>query len=330
MLNDGQWLDEGLSAPHSLNNWQPDGCMFTNYNKPTAVSCLKGRTIIFVGDSIVRRIYYKAVHLFDPEFDTSKLLKELKHADFSVVASGVHMEFSWDPYLNSSRTRDILARKDHSQKDGQLPAVVVFGTGLWELNMLGDKAEEVYISAIDRLITATNPETTKKLNGKAVADEVILIPVEHTLKEKIKGPKALKMTNPKIDNLNSVLRSKIPPYKQSTISDLSVIYAINRLIETPDIDRFTEDGVHYGGPITDTHLNLILNLRCNDVLPKKFPFDKTCCMQYPAPNWMQTIIILFALIWAPLGTHYYSSSELGILSDAFFYIRVFFLFNAAH
>lgn len=306
MLNDGQWLDEGLSEPKTLANWQPDGCMMQDYNYNKFTSCLQGRTLVFSGDSIVRRMYFGTIGLLDPEFDTAKMLREGKHRDFSVSKGGVELQFTWDPYLNSTRTINILERRDISHKNGSRPAIVVMGTGLWELQNLGDQAQQGYIEAIDRIIEATGP---KAANRPPIADQVVLIPVEHTNPAKIKPYKAKEMANPNIDALNGILREKLPPYQSSTISDLSVLYAINALVDTPLAANHTSDGVHYGPAIVSTQVNLMLNLRCNDEMPKKFPFEKTCCAQYPAPNWMQTSIILFALIWGPLGIHFYASSE---------------------
>lgn len=311
MLNEGQWLDEGLSSPKTLANWQPDGCMIQDYNYDKVTSCLKGRTLVFSGDSIVRRMYFNTVHLLNPEIDTSKMLREGKHRDFSVSAGGVELQFTWDPYLNSTRTINILERRDISHKNGSRPAVVVMGTGLWELQFLEDQAQQSYLAAIDRIIEATGP---KAANRPPIADEVILIPVEQTNPKKIKPFKAKELANPNIDALNTMLREKLPPYKSSSISDLSVLYALNALVDTPIAVHHTTDGIHYGPDIVSTQVNLMLNLRCNDEMPKKFPFDKTCCAQYPAPNWMQTVIILVALIWAPLGLHYYASSECPFVS----------------
>lgn len=313
MLNEGQWLDEGLTSPTSLSNWQPDGCMLANYGPKQFSSCLSGRTLIFTGDSIVRRIFLQALNVLDPGYDTTKLdgMGE-KHRDHSIVAGGIELQYIFDPYLNSSRTIDILERRDKTQKnkDGSKPALFVLGSGLWELRRLeGDKVTKVYIEAIERIISATSATSTKNKNRPQIADEIILIPVEHTVHSKLDSDRVKTMRNEGISKLNAELRKRIPPYQSSTISDLSVLYALNKLIDTPLAVHHTEDGLHYDKAVVGTQLNLILNLRCNDVMPKKFPFDKTCCMQYPAPNWVQIIIILFALIWAPLGTHYYTSSE---------------------
>lgn len=306
MLNDGQWLDEGLSRPDALQNWQPDGCMLHPYNYNSFTSCLSGRTLVFAGDSIVRGIYFAAIKMLDPEYDVDILVREGKHRDFNILLGGVELHFTWDTFLNHTRTIDILERRDVTQQNGARPALVVMGTGLHELAVYGKEGATKFIEAIDRIVDATG---SKSMNRPQIADEFILIPVEHTIASKLTPEKVLKLPNPAIDDLNKQLRRRAPPYTSSAVSELSVLYALNKLVDSPLALNHTSDGLHYDESITRTVVNLMLNLRCNDVMPKKFPFNKTCCMQYPAPNWLQISIILLALIWAPLGTHYYASGE---------------------
>jgi hypothetical protein len=236
MLNDGQWLDEGLSARHSIANWQPDGCMAASYNSKNAKSCLGGRTVLFMGDSIIRRVFLQAIHILDPEINTRKMVQEYRHSDMHVLASGVDLQFHWSPYLNTTRVIDVLERKDVSQKNGKTPALLVLGTGLWELLNLGDDAKPVYIAAIDRIIKATTTATDQDSSKKRglIADEVVLYPVERTYQNKLKGVKAISMTVPLIDELNEELMKRAPPYATTStyggVSDLSVLYVINKMM----------------------------------------------------------------------------------------------------
>lgn len=305
MLNHGQWLDEGQSSPDALKNWQPDGCMLQRYDYDTATSCLSGRTVVFSGDSIIGGIYFAAVRLLDPEYDVRKLSAQGTHRDFNVTIGGVELHFTWDRFLNTTRTIDLLERRDSTQQDGRKPAMVIMGTGLHELRNFGHDASEKYIEAIDRIVEATGPNSR---NRPQIADEFILIPVQHTYAPKLKPGRLETLTNPRIDNLNDELRKRLPPYASATISDLSVLYATNEMVAPPSAINHTKDGLHYDESVTSTVINMMLNLRCNDVMPKKFPFDKTCCMQYSSANWMQAILLVFSLLWAPLALYYYASS----------------------
>lgn len=310
MLNDGQWLDDGLSAPGSLGNWQPDGCMLRQYNAAAVNTCLKGRTLYFTGDSIVRRIFFATIKLLDPSYDLDDSKRDDKHRDASMTIKDVQLQYAWDPFLNSNRTIDLLERRDILQKDGDRPAIMIMGTGIHELSYFGtQEGREMYIEAIERIAKATGPSLKER---PQVADEVVLLPVEHTIPAKLSDYRRPKMQNADIDMLNAELSRIIPPYTSPTVSDLSVLYAMNKLVEFPTAINHTEDGLHFDNLIASTQVNLIFNLRCNDVMPKKFPFSTTCCMQYPAPNWLQFAIILMLVVWAPLGMHYYASGEFAV------------------
>lgn len=307
MLNEGHWLDEGLSSPDALRNWQPEGCMLQEYDASMITSCLKGKTLVFTGDSIVRRIYFATIGILDPSFDRESMERDRKHGEFNVTIGGVQLEYAWDRFLNSKRTLDLLERQDISQQNGGRPALVIMGTGIHELSAFGmEEGSKKYIEAIDRIVEATGPNSKSR---PQIADEFVLIPVEHTVPEKLNDYRRPKMQNAFIDNLNVELRMRAPPYTSSTVSDLSVLYALNELVDYPEAINHTTDGLHYDDTIAGEQINLMLNLRCNDVLPKKFPYDATCCMQYPAPNWLQFIFILVALIWAPLAAHFVASGE---------------------
>jgi hypothetical protein len=62
----------------------------------------------------------------------------------------------------------------------------------------------------------------------------------------------------------------------------------------------TEDGLHYSDRITTQQAQILLNLRCNIVMPKHHPFDKTCCTTYPRPNIIQALFILVMISYGPL------------------------------
>jgi N-acetylneuraminate 9-O-acetyltransferase len=61
----------------------------------------------------------------------------------------------------------------------------------------------------------------------------------------------------------------------------------------------TEDGLHYSDAVVKAQANILLNLRCNDALPKRFPMDKTCCRKYPMPSALQVIILVLIILWGP-------------------------------
>lgn len=314
LLNDGEWLDAGLSSPSSLNNWQPDGCMLHSYNEKTSKTCLNDRSLYFIGDSVVRQLYYSTAKILDssvqiPDYYSNEAAKgEEKHQDVDILAGGASLKFIWDPYLNSSKTLDILDRRGLAA-GGNIPALVVLGTGLWQLRYLETdhtgQGMEAWTASIDRVFSATQPQHSQ------IADEVVLIPVQPTILEKLSAERASTLPASKISEMNDILHTKLPPFSSSSISQLSIPYVFNDMISSyPSslVAQHTPDGLHLDAGLRKTQANILLNLRCNDVLPKKFTFDKTCCNQYPTPNWLQALLLLVILVWAPLGTHFYASS----------------------
>lgn len=108
-----------------------------------------------------------------------------------------------------------------------------------------------------------------------------------------------------IDAMNSDLFHRVYPDQGlympgSPIRDrvpLSLPAVFNKMLD----DQETSDGLHYSDSIIRAQATLLLNLRCNDALPKRFPFDKTCCNEYPWPRLPQGAIILFFIGLGPVS-----------------------------
>jgi len=289
--------------------------MLHSYTEKTSKTCLENRSLYFIGDSVVRQLYYSTAKILDssveiPDYYSSNNEGTTtgngeKHQDVDIMAGGATLKFIWDPYLNTTITSAILDRKTSI---GNLPALVVLGTGLWQLRYIeavhAGQGMEAYTASIDRVFSATQPQDSQ------IADEVVLIPVQPTILEKLAPEKKATLPNNKISEMNSILHTKLPPFSSSAISQLSIPYVFNDMISSyPSslLAQHTPDGLHLDANLRKTQANILLNLRCNDVLPKTFTFDKTCCNQYPTPNWLQGLLLLVILVWAPLGTHFYAS-----------------------
>lgn len=291
----------------SLTNWQPDGCMLHSYSPKTVAPCLNGRKIVVTGDSVARELYWGFMKVLDPTFvvPTGAAAEAAKHSDFTNLVAGVDAEFIWDPYANATKTLELL--QGQAGTEGQRPALLVVSTGLWYLRQPTSGGISTWQKAVDRVFEATHPK------HRAVADEVVLLPVEETINSMLSAERRASLTPEGEAQMNAYLRSRLPPFTSSSISELSIPYVFNSMTGgdyLPLAKKHTEDGLHFDNGIMKTQANILLNLRCNDVLPKKFTFDKTCCNQYPAPNWVQAAVILVVLIWGPLGTHYFASSRL--------------------
>ena len=323
LLNRGTWLDDGLTTPDTLTNWQPDGCMLASYNPKTATQCLSGRRLVFAGDSTVRQLFYATAKLLDPGLNVPDYYSnppaasadDKKHQDVTLSIGGgaagpasstaITLEFVWDAFLNSSKVLDMLEGPMFGAIKKPKPALFVLGTGLWQLRQLGESGMSDWSQSIDRVFAAAQPGHTQ------IADEVILLPVQRVVTDKLNDQRRPTITPQAIERMNIDLMRRLPTVPDRSaagtsgiaggVGQLSIPYVFNDMISSASNPAaHTHDGIHFDAVFTKPMITILMNLRCNDVLPKSFPFAKTCCNQYPAPNWVQGSLILLTLLSGPL------------------------------
>ncbi|ORX45081.1 Cas1p-domain-containing protein [Hesseltinella vesiculosa] len=257
--------------------------------KPTdAGTCLKHSRVLYIGDSIARQQFFAFADLMQPGVDT---LGE-KHKDhrFTFNDQDIVFEFWWDPFLNSTRTLDLFQSAGRSPLGFERPSLLVVASGMWHMRYLESSTfYNDWRVAVDRLIGTV--ERTNQL-----ADAVILSPVEipqfHML-----APNRSAITMEKVVAMNGYLKSRQQQVQPK--NPFAIPFVWNKIIDgSPNA---TDDGLHYNPEVTSMQVQLALNYRCNDVLPKHFPYDATCCMYYPRPHWYQNIFFLFFLLLIPIG-----------------------------
>jgi len=314
LLHTGDWLD---GSRHT--NWQPTGCMLHAYKPKTVGQCLAGRSVVFIGDSVTRVLFYGALRTMDPAMTADG---QAKHSDRTLKIGGIEWRYIWDPYLNSTTWSEIisgnylssLASPSGTSKDilaiQNRPALLVVGSGLWFLGM--QSGIETWKQRIDHLVQITSPRMAHQ--HARIGDEIVLLPVEYPAFDKLNQERKQRMHPNQIDEMNAYLRQKLNSSPSSPIAIPTVMNLMSQ--KAPEE---TEDGLHYSNKLTDIQARILFNLHCNDQILKKFPLDKTCCFQYPAPNWIQIILLLFLLVWAPLGIYinHYPNSPLAVHSYLF-------------
>ena len=309
LLHTGDWLD---GSRHT--NWQPTGCMLHTYKPKSVGQCLAGRSVVFIGDSITRVLFYGALRTMDPSVTPDG---QAKHSDRTLNIGGIEWRYVWDPFLNSTTWSEILSgnymsslppptgtsKEDLSIKNR--PALLVVGSGLWYLGL--PTGIDTWKMKIDHLFQISSPRMAHK--QARIADEIVLLPVEYPAFEKLNQARKHKMHPNDVQQMNAYSLQKLNSSPSSPIAIPTVMNLISQ--EAPSE---TEDGLHYSNKLTDIQARILFNLHCNDQLLKKFPLDKTCCFQYPPPNWIQIIFLLFLLVWAPLGLyiHQYPNSSLAV------------------
>ncbi|BGP11949.1 hypothetical protein JCM10049v2_007869 [Rhodotorula toruloides] len=303
LLNEGRWLDDKHTS------WQPDGCMLHPYTPKQVGQCLEGRSVVFIGDSTVRQVFYATVKHADKNIDT----KADKHTDRTFMAGGIQFSFYWDPFLNGTRATQLFEGTLGSATGHGTPTLAVIGSGIWYLRHPNSGGIDVWDRRIDTLFAATRPSLP------AIADEVILLPVENAIESRLSPERAATVHHDDIQKMNELLDAKLRDAATSPgtgTGGVAVPRSFNRVIE--GLDDETVDGLHFSDTISKVQASILLNLRCNDALPKKFPFDKTCCFQYPTPNWVQALLLLVLVAYGPAGLYFYSRSDTAPIVYRFF------------
>ncbi|GAA5991803.1 hypothetical protein JCM11641_001762 [Rhodosporidiobolus odoratus] len=297
LLNTGRWLDDKHTS------WQPEGCMLHPYSPRQVGQCFAGRDVVFVGDSTVRQVFYATVKHVDKNIDT---IAE-RHSDRTLTVNGITFTFLWDPFFNGTRIASLLDGSFSSTP----PALAVIGLGIWYLRHPDSGGINTWDRRIDGVFSAASSGRPQ------IADEIILLPVENAIESRLSPERAATIHDDDIAAMNTVLDAKLREFSSPLMSvnaqapALAIPRAFNKLIE--GLEDETVDGLHFSESISKVQASILLNLRCNDVLPKVFPFDKTCCNSYPSPNWVQGLGLVVLIAWGPLGLYFYSRCEYDLL-----------------
>ncbi|KAL6310128.1 O-acetyltransferase [Sparassis latifolia] len=303
LLTQGRWLDD------KFRNWQPDGCMMHVYQSADASACIGSRRVVFIGDSVTRQLFFQMARVVDPSLPTAPPDDEQRHRNHTLTSrSGIQLSFLWDPYLNASSTHSYLsAPMIASPSAGPLsdrPALLVLGSGLWYLRYPDSGGLPAWESMVKSTLAALSRARTLP------ADKVVVLPIEDVVSAKLSRERTASMHASDIDAMNSDLHHRIRP---PALSDpfrffpdpkapsaapppVALPLVFNHMLDPSQ----TEDGLHFSDAVVAMQANVLLNLRCNDVLPKKFPMDKTCCRRYPWPSPLHSIVLAAAILWGPV------------------------------
>ena len=272
------------------------GCTLHKYEEKEASACFRSKELIFIGDSVTRKLFFQVVQALDGSLPSEPPSDAGKHADHRFhTTSGIDLTFAWDPFLNSSYTQSVLKSRDNDAIQSLTsPAMLVFGAGLWYLRYSntsgGVPAWESRIEHIFHSL-ATNPKP---------ADEVVILPVQHIISSKLTLERVSTIHPSDIDAMNSDLYHRINPPSDTFTSILRSVTASLPLVFNQMLDEsLTEDGLHYSDAVIRAQVNILFNLQCNNKLPKTFPFNKTCCNRYPWPSAIHLTVLGLVVLSGP-------------------------------
>ena len=267
--------------------------MLHSYTVKEGSNCLAGREVVFVGDSVTRKLFFQLAHVLDPSLPTVPSDADGKHADHKLhTKSGIQVSFYWDPYLNGSYIQNALTFR--KRLDGPSPpSLLILGSGLWYLRYSTAGGIPAWEAKMERIFTALSSRLK-------IADHVVVLPVEQVISSKLSPARAATIHPSDIEAMNSDLYHRINPPTHSrrptrSNNQVSLPLVFNQML----LPSLTEDGLHYSDTLVKTQADVLLNLRCNDQLAKRFPFNKTCCNRYPIPSFLQLFILGCIILWGP-------------------------------
>lgn len=268
--------------------------MLHSYSSKELSTCLQteasSKRIVFVGDSVGRTSFYSLAKLVDPYFSTVSD----KHSDRIVQGpDGITIEFYWDPFLNTSATTALLSPDRSTEAQSATaaasapPALLVFSTGMWHMRyMPGEAGLQAYATTLDRIFDATlaGGEHIRRLGNTAnaiLADEVVVMPVQLIVESLLSPERAAGMSNQSIRRFNDLLRQKEATAVHGRYSGsptvVEVPWSFNEMLGPDGVEpaETSVEGLHLPDAFARHQINILLNLRCNDVMPKKFPRAST-------------------------------------------------------
>jgi hypothetical protein len=279
--------------------------MLNTYTTEDTSTCFGSRQVVFVGDSVTRQLFFQFAHIVDPKLPDAPPDDDHKHSNYTLDAENeVKLSFYWDPYMNSSYSQLIhpTGTDRAPSLDSDRPALLVLGTGLWYLRHEDSGGLPAWEARVEDVI-----ETIKNATPP-LADEIVLLPVEEPVISKLSPERASTIRISDVDAMNSDLFHRIYPPEDSFFPTtpllsphrISLPSVLNRMLD----DSQTADGLHFSSLVVRAQANLLLNFRCNDVLSKKYPMDKTCCRGYPSPSLVHLFVISIVCLAAPAFWYY--------------------------
>ncbi|KAF3913275.1 hypothetical protein AA313_de0210088 [Arthrobotrys entomopaga] len=336
ITNEGRWLESSDPATDPLEHWQPRGCVMHRYTRRDILNCLPNRRILFVGDESMKALYYAVVDKLSNEtqdFSENPWEKDEKMTTAATTTTSAAIstvkghggpsftvEFVWDPYLNSTRLNkelsvwkngsvdtSLLTPRDSVDDGYEAPALFLVGAGIWWAEReVNPNPQREWREAVDRVMTHMRfgPRPTF-LGGR---DSLLLAPVAHPAWEKLM---------PEVRRLfNAMLAVDMNWYMHqlSTIQGLDIVRAwtvapddavdlvlANHVYSKYHSKATGPDGMLLLKEVADVRVDMVLNLRCNDVLRKVAwgTVDSDCCVRYDKPGWLQGLVIFCAMAIIP-------------------------------
>ncbi|KAF6830179.1 Cas1 domain-containing protein [Colletotrichum plurivorum] len=321
LLSSGRWR----SSPDSnlpknvFRKWEPEDCRMRELSREDVSSCFKDRRLVVVGDSTMRQLYFAAMTRLDHHVAEKAILdfavSEDKHRNLSREVESVHLEFIWDPWLNSTALFGQLARfrertgspdfeKLARQEGKDSAALIVAGTsGLWAARQGGDRYLELFREGVSNLMPYLRrdindlvplPRSKSQAAFGELSNQVLVAPVSIPAYGKLLASRARTITPEKIDAMNWNLAH------MTAAENSHVIWSHNAMSKGHD-DALLDDGLHVVDIVAERKLDVVLNAHCNPGLARgEYANQVTCCAPYSSLTGVQVVILGLSILALPI------------------------------
>lgn len=256
--------------------------MLHNYRNNEASTCLRDRRVTFIGGTTTRHLFEAVTRKLDPQYVPVTLGRETN--SFISIAS-VRMQFIWDPELQSEELKQI---QSSFTDDHALPALTVVGLGHDYLRQQTDVTN--WAARIGALVSGFGGDMSRRARQ---SDAVVLAPVIEPNLTVLPERDAIALSPARVNAMNEAL------WRLSDQYDVHTAFAFNKIARASGA---LADGLRPSQPASDAMADILLNFRCNEKLPKHYPYASTCCNQYPRPSWVQLAGFVFLAVLVPCAT----------------------------
>ena len=291
-------------------------------------TCLKSRRALYIGDSTTRQVFWATAKKLDQAAAEKALHTAERQAGHRFIGAHVHLEFIWDPFLNSTMLHNELVafRKtaegvDIDTSNGtDAAALILVGAGLWHARHIEVNPLKSFKDAVDNVVPFTKSNVSEIGAGAiqqslprrhGTSDLLLLAPVQVPLYESLSPSRAASIVPEKVKSMNKYLR------QLSAFQGADVVWSYSRMTWREKL-AYEESGLHVVENVASRKADVLLNLRCNAEASASgvYPFDRTCCSNYRRLGWVQWVALVLGLGVLPLVTLVASKGgHLSVLSE---------------
>ena len=257
--------------------------MLHDYVQHDIEQCLEHRTIVFVGDSTVRQLFWATAKKINGPRAQEMEATIQKHSDALFDYQGVYLHFLWDPYLNSSSESAWLGLAKGSSMPWNATSIpaMIFGSGMWHARYLDDQYLDMYRTQVRSLIDELVPKPQTFTENVVLpptyrapsSRTLVFLPIVQPNVTVLDEARSKTWTAEKLDPMNKFLEAEA----EAADGHIDLFRSFGTMAANHP-SPFASDGLHLSEHLTSSQANMLLNFLCNSqAVLQKPPYDKTCC-----------------------------------------------------